>query len=69
MPLLDGGVTVRVKPGTQPGSKYRVKGKGVPQAGPGDLIAVVDVPSHALTDAEREAIEHLRQVTQGGPEG
>ncbi len=66
VPLLDGGsVTVRIRPGTQPGSKHRVKGKGVPvKRGPGDLIAVVDVlvPT-ALSEREREAIEQLRQAT------
>ena len=66
VPLLDGGtVTVRVRPGTQPGNKYRVKGKGVPaKKGTGDLIAVIDVTvPTALSDDERAAIEQLRQAS------
>lgn len=65
VPLLDGSqVTVRVRPGTQPGNKYRVKGKGVPaKRGQGDLIAVVDVQvPTTLTETERAAIEQLRQA-------
>jgi molecular chaperone DnaJ len=66
VPLLDGAsVTVRVRPGTQPGNKYRVKGKGVPaKKGPGDLIAVIDVTvPTVLSDDERAAIERLREVS------
>ena len=72
VPLLDGGtVTVRVKPGTQPGNKYRVKGRGVPaKRGTGDLLAVVDVivPT-VLSDTEREAVEQLRRASRGEGEG
>jgi molecular chaperone DnaJ len=66
VPLLDGGtVTVRVRPGTQPGAKYRVKGKGVAaKRGAGDLLAVIEVSvPTALTEPEREAIEQLRQAS------
>jgi molecular chaperone DnaJ len=69
VPLLDGSqVTVRVRPGTQPGNKYRVKGHGVPaKRGQGDLIAIVDVvvPT-TLSEPEREAIEALRQAMADG---
>ena len=71
VPLLEGGqVTVRLRPGTQPGNKYRVQGKGVPvKRGHGDLIAVVDVQvPTALTDAQRQAIEQLRDLS-AAPEG
>jgi molecular chaperone DnaJ len=61
-PTLDGStVRLRVKPGTQPGSRHRVKGRGIQTAkGTGDLIVTVDlvVPS-SLTEAERAAIEQL----------
>ena len=62
VPLLDGStVTLRLKPGTQPGSRHRIKGRGIAGArSTGDLIVTVDlvVPSE-LSDAERAAIEQL----------
>jgi molecular chaperone DnaJ len=61
-PTLDGGeVRLRIKPGTQSGSRHRVKGRGIETPkGTGDLIVTVDVvvPS-SLTEAERAAIEQL----------
>jgi molecular chaperone DnaJ len=65
VPTLEGGeVALRLKSGTQSGSRHRVKGKGI--ATPksvGDLIVTVDVvvPT-SLTDAERGAVENLRDV-------
>ena len=62
VPLLEGGsVKLRLKPGTQPGSRHRIKGRGIVRPkSTGDLIVTVDVrvPTH-LTDAERAAIEQL----------
>ena len=45
VPTLDGAaVTLRIKPGTQPGSRHRVKGKGiVGKKATGDLIVTIDV--------------------------
>ena len=70
VPTLDGTrVTLRLKAGTQPGSKHRVKGKGVvtPRA-TGDLIVTVDVvvPTE-VSPAERAAIEELAKVTAASP--
>jgi molecular chaperone DnaJ len=66
VPTLDGGpVTLRLKPGTQSGSKHRVKGHGVRTARRhGDLIVAVDVavPTNP-SDAERAAIEELGRVS------
>jgi molecular chaperone DnaJ len=63
---LDGKVvTFKVKPGTKPGARYRVKGHGIATARHrGDLIAVVDlvVPADPSA-AEKRAIEELRKVT------
>jgi molecular chaperone DnaJ len=60
VPTLDGPtVTLRLKPGTQPGSRHRVRGKGVVTSKQeGDLIVTVDiqVPTH-LTAEQRAAIE------------
>jgi molecular chaperone DnaJ len=65
VPTLDGGeVTLRLKAGTQSGSRHRVKGKGIelPKQ-TGDLIVTVDVnvPTK-LSDEERSAIESLSEV-------
>jgi molecular chaperone DnaJ len=65
VPTLDGGeVSLRLKPGTQPGSRHRVKGKGIETAsGHGDLIVTVDVvvPSE-LTDEQAAAMRALDEV-------
>jgi molecular chaperone DnaJ len=70
VPTLDGGpVTLRVKPGTQPGSKHRVKGRGiVTKKRTGDLIVTTDVvvPTK-LSSAEREAVEELAKATTVSP--
>lgn len=66
VPVLGGGtVTMTIKPGTQSGSRHRVKGRGIAitnKSGSrtGDLIVTVDVvvPT-ALTDEQRTAIEQL----------
>jgi len=70
VPTLDGPwVTLRLKPGTQSGSRHRVRGKGIVRAKTaGDLIVTVDVqvPSE-LTDAQRSAIEALAAASPGSP--
>ena len=65
VPTLTGErVTLRIKPGTQSGTRHRVKGRGV-ETGKrhGDLIVTVDVvvPTE-LDDAQREAIEQLARL-------
>lgn len=66
VPTLDGPVPVKVPPGTPSGRVLRVRGRGVPADGrkpAGDMLATVSVavPS-SLTDAQREAVEHLAEV-------
>ena len=72
VPTLDGpNVTLRIKPGTQSGSRHRVKGKGIAsKKGAGDLIVTVDVvvPT-SLTDAERSAVEQLAAASAGDTVG
>jgi molecular chaperone DnaJ len=67
VPTLDGSpVTLRIKPGTQPGSRHRVRGKGVVTAKHhGDLIVTVDVqvPTH-LTAEQRSAVEAYAAATR-----
>lgn len=64
---LDGEEVIEVKPGTQPGSIVRVRGRGVPHlrgAGRGDLNVHLDVKVPTRLDAEQEKLlrelAHLR---------
>jgi molecular chaperone DnaJ len=70
VPTLDGpSVTLRLKPGTQTGSRHRVRNKGIPaKNGNGDLIVTVNVhiPTD-LTDEQRAAIEQLAAATTVNP--
>lgn len=65
VPTLDGPVTLKIPPGTQPGRTFRVKGRGVPKpkGGRGDLLATarVEVPKN-LSDEERRLLEELRSA-------
>lgn len=68
VPTLDGGpVKVKIKPGTQPGTTMRVRGRGVvtPKT-TGDLLVTVqvEVPT-TLTDEQRRAVESLAAVCNG----
>ena len=75
VPTLDGAtVKLRIKPGTQSGSRHRVKGKGIETQSKrggtktGDLIVTIDVVVPAdLSDAERTAIEQLAAATTVNP--
>ncbi len=70
VPTLEGPrVTLRLRAGTQSGSRHRVKGKGLATAkGTGDLIVTTDVqvPRH-LTDDQRAALEALAAATTVSP--
>ena len=71
VPTLDGPpVKLRLKPGTQSGSRHRVRGRGIAsKRRTGDLIVTVnvEVPTE-LTEAQRSAIEQLAaaSVDRGG---
>lgn len=64
---LDGQVKLKVKAGTQPGSKVRLKGKGFPvykqEGKAGDLIVTYNVhlPEH-LTDKQKELLQQMRSM-------
>ena len=66
VPTLRGpDVVLRVKPGTQSGSRHRVRGKGIstPQ-GTGDLIVTIDVEvPRELTREQRAAIDALKAAS------
>jgi molecular chaperone DnaJ len=63
VPTLDDPVTLKVAPGTQPGTTLRVKGRGVPAQGKhptGDLLVTVSVHvPNELSDEQRSLVEKL----------
>jgi molecular chaperone DnaJ len=70
VPTLDGErVKLKLQPGTQPGSRHRVKGKGiVTPHHTGDLIVTVDlVVPKTVSPAERTAIEQLASASTVSP--
>lgn len=70
VPTLDGShVTLRLRPGTQTGSRHRVKGRGIETPKhTGDLIVTVEVqvPTE-LSDDQRAALEQLASATTVNP--
>lgn len=67
VPTLAGDVTLKVKPGTQPGQRYRLRGKGMPRLRDpqsyGDLFARihVEIPK-SLNVRERELFTELAEL-------
>jgi molecular chaperone DnaJ len=69
VPTLDGKTSVKVPPGTQPGTMFRLKGKGVKNIqgyGHGDLHVriTVEVPSE-LTAAQKTKLEEFAALCNG----
>lgn len=66
VPTLDGDEVVHVPEGTQTGTVFRLKGKGMPSVtgrGRGDLYAEVDVSTpRKLTRAQRSLLEQLAKT-------
>lgn len=67
VPTVDGEVSYKVPEGTQSGTVFRLKGKGVPRvnsSGRGDQFVkvVVDIPKK-LTDKEKEIIVSFMEAT------
>jgi molecular chaperone DnaJ len=63
VPTLDGGTTLRIHPGTQPGEILKLKDKGMPRLrgyGRGDLLVRVNVTvPEKLTQKQRALLEQL----------
>lgn len=61
---LDGRIQLRIPPGTQPGTVFRVKGRGIRGPhGRGDQLVAVDVTIPADPGAEEKALwEQLRTL-------
>ncbi|MBI3342779.1 DnaJ domain-containing protein [Candidatus Gottesmanbacteria bacterium] len=66
VPTIDGSLSIRIQPGTQPGTLIRLRGKGVPSVrggGRGDQYVRVQltIPTH-LSRRQRELLEELEAV-------
>jgi molecular chaperone DnaJ len=68
-PTLEGTVTLKIPPGTQPGKTFRVSGKGVTTPkGTGDLLVVADIEvPRDLSDEQRSLLERLRELETKNP--
>jgi len=69
VPTLDGHASIKVPPATQPGTMFRLKGKGVKNIqgyGHGDLHVRmnVEVPTH-LTAAQKAKLEEFAELCSG----
>lgn len=67
VPTVDGEVKYDVPPGTQPGTVFRLKGKGVPRvnsSGRGDQFVniIVDIPK-SLSDKQKEALKMFMEAS------
>jgi len=62
IPTLEGSARIKIPQGTQPGRRFRLKGKGLAKAGGqrGDLFAVVavEIPTH-VTPSQKELWQKL----------
>lgn len=65
VPTLYGDVNLTVPPGTQPGTRFRVKGKGLPRHGgwgKGDEYVTVDVEvPRSLSGPQKEILKKFRE--------
>jgi molecular chaperone DnaJ len=66
IPTLEGEHTLKVPAGTQPGTRFRIKGQGVPVLngrGRGDLFVEVKIQTPGkLSKRQRELLEELQQT-------
>ena len=63
VPTIDGSVKAKVKAGTQPGTKLRLRGKGIPhyrREGAGDLIVEIKVVLPQLNAEQMEMVIKLK---------
>jgi len=69
VPVVDGEVTIKVPPGTQPGQVMRLKGNGAPRLGNPDqrgdhyVTMNVEIPKD-VSKEEKELIEKLRELRE-----
>ena len=63
VPTLDGSVRAKIKAGTQPDSKLRLRGKGMPhyrREGKGDLIVEIKVKLPELNEKQMEMVRKVK---------
>ncbi|TYP54983.1 molecular chaperone DnaJ [Thermosediminibacter litoriperuensis] len=67
VPTLDGRIKLKIPEGTQPGTKFRIKGKGMPHLkgyGRGDLHVKVNVViPRKLSDRQRELLKKFAEIS------
>ncbi|MGV3771325.1 MAG: DnaJ C-terminal domain-containing protein [Verrucomicrobiales bacterium] len=68
---INGSVTIKIPPGTQNGTKLRIKGHGIPPsvaASPGDLVILtkIQIPK-TITDQQRHLWEQLARESGFNP--
>merc|ERR1712157_415088 len=69
VPVVDGEVTIKVPPGTQPGQVMRLKGNGAPRLGNPDsrgdhyVTMDVEIPSK-LSKEEEELVQKLKELRE-----
>merc|ERR1712125_69188 len=66
-PVVDGEVTIKIPPGTQPGQVMRLKGNGAPRLGNpdsrGDHYVTMDIEiPKSLSKEEEELMEQLKEL-------
>lgn len=68
LPTLSGSVKVNVRPGTQPDSKLRLRGKGFPvykqEGKQGDLIVTFKLQLPALNEEQKELLRKIKEIEQ-----
>ena len=70
VPTLDGGVSLKIAPGAQPGQQLRVRGRGLPAdgGGRGDLFALINIATPENINAdERQVWEQLAAKSAFNP--
>ena len=62
VPTLGGKVDLRIPPGSQSGSRLRLRGRGLPGSPPGDQFAVLEIVTpKANTDRTRALYEQMKR--------
>ena len=64
VPTLDGSVSLKIPAGTQPGQKFRLKGKGIvtPKATGDEYVTIKVTLPKTLTDEQKDLIEKFQET-------
>ena len=69
VPTLTGNAKINIKPGTQPDSKLRLRGKGMPEykkpGTAGDLFITLKVFLPTLNEKQKEILQKLKEAADG----